>query len=397
MTAGRLILTLCLAEVVTMTPVFAFPALLPLFVDEWSLSHAQAGWIAGIYFVGYAAAAPLLLTLTDRIDARRVYIGGALLTAVSAAGFAAIAEGFWQALALRGCAGIGLAATYMPGLKMLVDRYQGSSPSRAVALYTSSFSLGTALSYFLAGEITAEWGWRTAFATTALATVLALLLVLQVPARPSNVERSRPPLLDFRPILRNRPAMGYILAYGIHCWELFTWRSWLVAFLAAGLALRPDQEPPRLTPTTVATLSGLVAMLASLAGNELAVRFGRPEVITGVMLVSATAAFGLGFTVDTPYALASALALAYTALVMMDSAALTAGAVAVAAPDRRGATMALHALIGFAGAGIGPVLFGVVLDGAGTDSPSNVWGMAFVSVGLLGLLGPLALRLSLRS
>lgn len=37
-------------------------------------------------------------------------------------------------------------------------------------------------------------------------------------------------LLDFRPVLRNRPAMGFILSYGAHCFELYGIRTWIVAF-----------------------------------------------------------------------------------------------------------------------------------------------------------------------
>ncbi len=105
-----------------MAGVFAFPALLPQFSAAWELSAAAAGWIAGVYFVGYAVAAVVLLTLTDRCDARLVYLGGALVTAAGAAAFALSANGFWTALGLRFVAGIGLAATYLPGLRVLIDR-----------------------------------------------------------------------------------------------------------------------------------------------------------------------------------------------------------------------------------------------------------------------------------
>ena len=170
MTGGRgLIAAMCVAEVLTMAGVFAFPALLPVFFAEWNLSNTEAGWIAGIYFAAYAVSVPVLVALTDRVDARIVYIGGALLAAASSVGFAIFAEGFWTGLMLRALAGVALAATYMPGLKVLVDRYQGSRQSRAVALYTSSFSLGTAGSFLIAGEITAAFGWRWAFAAAARA------------------------------------------------------------------------------------------------------------------------------------------------------------------------------------------------------------------------------------
>ena len=54
MRASRLIAAMCAAEVFTMAGVFAFPALLPIFFTEWGLTNTEAGWISGIYFVGYA-------------------------------------------------------------------------------------------------------------------------------------------------------------------------------------------------------------------------------------------------------------------------------------------------------------------------------------------------------
>jgi MFS family permease len=33
----------------------------------------QAGWISSAFFAGYVAAVPLLVGLTDRFDARRIY------------------------------------------------------------------------------------------------------------------------------------------------------------------------------------------------------------------------------------------------------------------------------------------------------------------------------------
>lgn len=157
-----LIFALCTALVLAMAGVFAFPALLPTFVAEWGLSKTQAGWIAGLYFVGYAAVAPLVNALTDRIDARPVLLAGALLTALSPP-----ASRCWRAASGRrwrsGCwpAPASLPPTCRASAR-LVHRYQGEQPSRAVSLYTSSFSLGTALS-FIAGEAAAAFGWRAAF------------------------------------------------------------------------------------------------------------------------------------------------------------------------------------------------------------------------------------------
>ena len=393
--SGRgLILVLCAAEVLTMAGVFAFPALLPTFVGEWGLSKTEAGWIAGLYFAAYAVTAPPALALTDRIDARRVYLGGALLAAGSAVGFALFARGFWTALLFRALAGAALGATYLPGLRVLMDRYRGPRPSRALSFYTSSFSLGTALSFLLAGEIASTSGWRIAFAATAAAALLASgLPLLLSPARP---ERPQAPsrLLDFRPVLANRRALAYVLGYGVHCWELFATRSWLVAFLAFSLSLQPaDAIGGWLSPTSVATASGVVAMAASIGGNELCLRFGRRRIITLVMLASALLAAGFGFAAPLAYGVVAALSLAYAAVIQLDSAALTAGAVESALPGQRGATLAVHGLVGFGCAGIGPLVLGVALDASGGGATTPSWGLAFASLTLVSLLGPLALRI----
>jgi MFS family permease len=400
---GALVAALCSAHVLTMVGGFAFPALLPTFMAEWQLSNTEAGWIAGIYFGAYALGVPVLVALTDRLDARLIYLGGAVLATAASAGFALFAEGFWTAALLRALAGLALAGTFMPGLRVLVDRYQGPQQSRAVALYTSSFSLGTAASFLVAGEIAATFGWRPAFAAAAVAAAAAAAIVLMLPpaSRPTPQKsfiQNKSRLLDFRPVFANPPAMGYILGYAVHCWELFTLRSWMVAFLAFSLTLQPEAAAtPAASPTTIAMISGLVAMAASIAGNELCLRFGRRRVIRLVMIVSAGSAAGFGFAAGLPYAAVAGLALAYSAVVQLDSAALTAGAVAVAAPGRQGATMAVHSLIGFGGGFIGPLVLGWTLDmtgGAITGGASTVsWGLAFATVAAVGILGPLALAL----
>lgn len=391
---ARLIAYMCVAEVATMAGVFAFPALLPVFVTDWALSNTEAGWIAGVYFGAYALFVPVLVAATDRVDARWIYLFGATLAVISSGGFALLAEGFWTGLLFRGMAGVALAATYMPGLKVLVDRYRGPKQSRAVALYTSSFSLGTAVSFLLAGEIAEAFGWRWAFGASAAVALVAVAVALSLSAVRPGLFEKKTHVLDFRPVLANRSAMGYVLGYGVHCWELFALRSWLVALLAFNLMSQPVVRGGWPSPTSVAMLSGLVAMFASVAGNELCVRHGRPRVIRLIMISSAAMACVIGFASSLPYGALVALALLYSALVQFDSAALTAGAIAAADPNRQGATMAIHSLFGFGCAFVGPLALGVVLDLSGGAATSVSWGLAFLSVGLIGALGPLALRLA---
>jgi len=86
--AARLIFAMCLAETMGMVGIFAFPTLLPRFFEIWHLTHTGAGWINGIYFAGYTAAVPILVGLTDRMDARRIYLAFTIVGASAAVGFA---------------------------------------------------------------------------------------------------------------------------------------------------------------------------------------------------------------------------------------------------------------------------------------------------------------------
>jgi MFS family permease len=114
-----LIISICVAEIFSMSGTMYFPALLPAFQGEWGLSNTEAGWINGIFYGGYAAFVPLLVSLTDRIDARRIYLYSSAFGAASMIGFGWLAQGTVTALIFRLCAGISLAGTYMPGLMAL--------------------------------------------------------------------------------------------------------------------------------------------------------------------------------------------------------------------------------------------------------------------------------------
>jgi len=103
------ILAIVVAQVLTQIGAFALPALLPSYIERWHLSKIEAGWLVGIFFAAYVVTVPVLLALTDRLPARRVYLLGATFTAASHLGFALLADGFWSALMLRVMVSIGWA------------------------------------------------------------------------------------------------------------------------------------------------------------------------------------------------------------------------------------------------------------------------------------------------
>ncbi len=389
--AAFLILAMCLAEILNMIGVFAFPALLPEFVALWDLTNTQAGWISGIYFAGYTVSVPVLAGLTDRMDPRRIYLGATFLGIAGALGFALLANGFWTALAFRILAGFGLAGTFVPGLKALVDRLGEGVRPRAISFYTATFSLGTALSFWVTGFLSAHLGWRLAFGFAAATGALALVLAAWTlrPRTPKQEQPDQGHFLDFRPVLHNRQAMGYIMAYTCHTWELFAARSWVVAYLTFALTTQPEGWAQYPAPSSVAALTAIVAMWASVGGAELATRYGRLRVLRCIMWGSALYACILGLLSPLPYLLLVVICTGYFIFVQGDSATLHTAVIQSAPAHQLGLTMAFQSLIGFAGAFVGPLVVGLVLDLSGGGASYWSWWAAFCSMGLVVALGPL--------
>jgi predicted MFS family arabinose efflux permease len=134
---------------------------------------------------------------------------------------------------------------------------------------------------------------------------------------------------------------------------------------------------------------GLMGVWASVWGNELAIRVGRRRFIFGTMLGSAALAALIGFGAALPYAGAAALVLVYAMLIWSDSSSLTAGSAGSAEPGQRGATLAVHSTLGYAGGFLGPLALGATLDLVGGASVLG-WGVAFGHVTVALLLGALA-------
>jgi MFS family permease len=385
----RLTLLVCLAEIFGLASIAVFPALLPTFLTEWRLSHTEAGWISAAYYAGYMILVPVLAGVTDRMDARKIMGLGALFGALTALAFALLARGFWSALALRFLSGISLAGIYMPGLKVVSDHTEGMLQSRFISFYTASFSIGASLSYLLAGEINTLAGWRWAFIASAAGAAVALIIVFRyVPPGKIRASNGQALIADFKVVFRSRPSMAYILGYAAHMWELFSMRSWIVAFLAFSIQLQPAGAFTW-SPTQIAFLINLIGLPASIGGNELSQKFGRRKVITVAMIGSAALGATLGVTAPLPYYLVTILALLFGITVTADSASLTAGVVAVAPAEFRGTTLAVHSTIGFGAAFLGPLTVGVVLDFFGGNQ--FAWAMAFLTMAAGCLLGPLFL------
>ncbi|WP_169566191.1 MFS transporter [Sneathiella limimaris] len=393
MSPVKLITLSCIAEILAMSSFATFPALMPHFFEAWDLTATEAGWINGAYFLGFTVFGLVSSTLTDRMDARTIVLVGHVIALLGAYGFAFHSDDFWSAIPWRFLSGVGLACGYMPGLKMLTDRVVSSAQPRAIAFYTACFSTGSAVSFLLVGQVDRWLGTDAALIAAVMGPPAALLLVVAL-NRPVPVYNPRPwvQLFNFKPVLINRRTMGYVIAYFCHSWELMAMRSFVVTFLT--FAASQSEAPIWMDISMIATIVIFMGLPSSVAGNELAMRIGRRGAILLIMISALVVSLFLGFSANLPFVIVAALSILYGILVTADSSSITSGAVISSPVELKGSTMAVHSFIGFAGAMIGPVVAGVVLDAAGGRESGFAWGLTYVSMGAVALLAPLIYRMT---
>ena len=382
-----------IAQMLTQMGAFTLPALLPFYIASWHLSGAEAGWLVGIFFAAYVAAVPVLLTMTDRLPTRRVYLLGTGLTALSHLGFALIADGFWSGLLLRAIAGIGWAGAYMPGLKAIADPLEGAAQSRGVSWHAAGVGISGAVSFGIAGLLNAVAGPTVAFLAGAAAAACGFAIALAVMPATLPTRANRPAsgaLLDFRPVFANRAAMAWIIGYTAHTWELAALRAWGVTFLAATIA-RSGAPAWLPDPTVLFTLAGLAGVAVSVTGNEMAQRLGRSRVVMLAFAAASCLSLVAGWSAAVSAPVAAGLVVLWNVAIYLDSSALTAGTVQAAEPHRRGATMGLHSMAGYAGGFIGPLVVGLLLDLMGRDTVAG-WGLGFGHLAIVTLTSFAAMR-----
>ncbi len=373
-----------------MMPFSMFLALQPQLRDAWALSNTASGWISSAYFTGYMLAVPVLGGLTDRVDARRVWLGACALAGVGSLGFALLADGIWTAVLLQLVTGAGLAGTYMPGLKVITDRLADLPRPRHVAFYTTSFTIGSSLSFWIIGTLESTVTWRAAIALSALGPLAGCLLVwLVLRAVPVAPHAHAAPGVHVKAVLGSGDSMRYVVGYAAHVWELFALRAWVVPFVVFCQGWR-GTDPP-LSVATLAALVALVGVPSSLAGAELTSHAPRRRIIITVMLTSIIVSLLVVPAAYGPWWLLILAVCGYNAFISADSAALTSGIVAVAPPASRGTAMAIYSTLGFAAASAGTFAVGLALDLLGGQSVMS-WMVAFAIMSLPNLVGALAIR-----
>jgi MFS family permease len=394
------LLQFCVAYGFIMLVFLNYAAVLPLVQREWGLSNSGAGMIFSAYQVGYIFSATILSYLTDRFRARTIFLVSATWSVVANLLFALFAVDQTSAIAYRALAGLGMGGTYMPGLKLVADRFPSAQRGRAVGYFTSAFVFGAAASTLLSGMVGSVAGWRFAIITTAAGTLVGTLLCVAILQDDTGVRATEAGRRLRLEILRSKPAVLMIIAYAAHMWEQYGMRAWMAAFLAASF-LQIGYNKSEATGWGASLTAIIVAaggFATGLAGI-LSDRIGRTRTASVIMLLSAGFSLTFGWLIGLPPFVLVLVGLLYSFFVVAETPVLSTGLTELAPAHSLGAAMGFQTLIGFIAASASPTIFGWILDQTNVtlSGPQGglptVWGWAFGILGLGALVGPICLAI----
>jgi MFS family permease len=389
---------LCSSRVLSATWFVAYSAVLPLTQAAWGLSGKEAGMIQAAFHLGYLTSLFIVGFIADHYGAKRAYLVTGVAAWTSPFFFVFFADGFWSAFWLHALTGLCQGGSYTPALALINDNIARERRGRAMGFLIAGSSAGYAVCLLVAGLALKFTDWRGALAVVAALPVLSWFLGLAVLRNTPNLVHPRPAgesLLAALPaVWRNRRGMLSIWAYSCHNWELLGIWAWLPAFLTAALLAQGSAggEAAALA-LSLSALTYVANIAGSIVGGTMADRWGRTKTILLWSSVSLALSFSIGWLMALPIALLVALACLYNFAGIADSSTHSTVLAESVPPHYLGVAYAVRSVIGFGMGVISPVAFGWALDLAGGGKSSGdpyAWGIAWMTLGLGGLLGPLA-------
>lgn len=396
--SGAWLALVCASRMLSASWFVAYSAVLPLTQDAWGLSAREAGLIQSAFHLGYLTSLFIVGFIADHFGAKRAWIGTGVAAWASSLAFALFVDDFWSALWLHALTGLCQGGSYTPVLALINDNVPAARRGRAMGYLIAASSAGYALCLGLAGVVLQFGGWRAALGTVAVLPVAAWLLALATTRTTPNTVHPRPAgesaLAAVPAVLRNRRGMLSIWGYTFHNWELLALWAWLPAFLTAALAM--NGAGPAQAASLALGLSALTYIAnigGSVLGGTMADRWGRTRTILFWSCTSLALSFSIGWLIALPIAVLVALACLHNLSAIADSSTHSTVLAESVPPHMLGVAFAVRSVIGFGAGVVSPVVFGWALDLAGghrMSSDAFAWGIAWTTLGLGGLLGPLA-------
>jgi DHA1 family inner membrane transport protein len=349
------------------TGALVIAGVLPDIAHDTGVSDAQSGQLITIYAITYALAAPILGSLTGKMDRRLLLTLAALLIAASNIVGATTTDFTWL-MAARLTAAIGAALFSPVAVGVATTLVPPGKVAGAIALVFGGFVVSSVLGVPLGVWIGGEVGWQGSYGFVAIiAIVAALAVILTVPGGLKAQGSS------FR-------ALGQVLAHRRLMVAISMGASQMAAqfvpytFIALLLLNKASIEPGEMALAFM--MFGGFSVLANVIGGRASDKYGPQVTMMVTMAALPMVLAGLEF-LDYGLAVATML-MAIWGMAGFGFAAAQQARLVQLAPELRGVVLSLHASSLYVGQAIGAPLGAWILTDYGLDWLG--WGGAAVAV-----------------
>ncbi|ALS62647.1 MULTISPECIES: MFS transporter [Pandoraea] len=250
--------------------------MLPAITAGLSLTPGQAGALVTWTLIGAVAGGILFGALSDRYGRVRMLTWTILLFAVFT-GLCAFAQGFWDLLAYRTIAGIGLGGEFGIGMALAAEAWPAAKRARVSSYVALGWQTGVLAAALLTPMLLIHIGWRGMFLVGVLPALVAWVLrnKLHEPEvfvrRTGNAgaNRSNAFRLLVKDAQTTRVSLGIVILCSVQNFGYYGIMIWLPTFLSQKLGFS-------LTKSGLWTAATVVGMMFGVwAFGQLADRIGR--------------------------------------------------------------------------------------------------------------------------
>jgi MFS family permease len=340
---------LAIAELLGTSLWFAASAVAPELARLWQLSPAEAGWLTAVVQLGFVAGTltAAILNLADIISSRTYFAASALLAAIANAGLLVFSD-YEPALVFRFFSGFFMAGVYPPAMKM-VSTWFRARRGFAIGTLVGALTVGKATPFLVGALMEADVRWVVSIAS-AQAVVAALLVAIGYRDGPFPFER-RPFSWGLAALVfRQREWRLATGSYLGHMWELYSFWTWIAAFLAASAAAGSTLGGVAPSARAVGVLAfGAIAIggIASMVGGLIADRIGYERLVMRALALSGSCAIAIGFVFGDSFWIITPLAWLWGMAVIADSAQFSTLVTQSVPPHAVGTALTLQTSLGF--------------------------------------------------
>jgi sugar phosphate permease len=284
---------------------------LPYIQKDLHLSVVQSGWLASIFFFGYACAQFIAGPLADRIGPKKT-MTFAIWIFTLATGLTGFVRTFWQFMILRLGLALGEGQHLAPALRMVANWFPRDEKARATGFFSTSWTIAYVVSPILATQIAATFfggAWRPVFFLLCIPGVIGILCLAKYAHDSPKAmhEKGKVSTAELELITSSTQSGGsatekkyssrlfltdvpfYFYAVGMFLYMMMNWglNVWLTTFLVRqhGFSLK--------TMGFYAAMPFFAAFVANLLGGWIADKWfvGKARYLTALCFVAVIPAF----------------------------------------------------------------------------------------------------------